>query len=388
MAFGGTAAYGAGGASAAGNAAATTDKFNPNNDVVVSDPPNDGITSLRFSPPALNPRNYLVATTWDNEVRLWEVHPNGTTQALGMTRHDGPALCSAWKADGSRVFSGGADKVCKMWDPQSNASQTVAVHDAPIRHCHYVEDAQLGSPFLMTASWDRTLKYWDVRAPTGSPMGTVQLPERCYAMDVKGALAVVGTAEREVLWFDLRNPLQPAERKQSPLRYQTRSVAVFADRMCFAISSVEGRCGIEYLRDGASKSFAFKCHRVDGGAGGQERITSVNAVAAYPSEDPAYVDVLATAGGDGRVNIWNKAAKVKTKGLKEVGEPITAMEFNATGSILGYAVSYDWSRGAAGYVRSGPNAQKNYILLHPVQEDELRSKTAASRPPTRKGGLF
>eukprot|EP00166_Cyanidium_caldarium_P006245 ctg_874.g422 len=306
-----------------------------------------------FSPPSLLPRNFLVATSWDNEVRLWEIHANGSTQGVGMIRHEAPVLASAWRSDGSRVFSAGCDNVCKQWDPASNATDTVAYHDAPIRQVAFVGDDSgvAGSPFLLTASWDRTLKYWDLRAPPnaaqsgGGAMGTVSLPERCYAMDVSGTLVVVGTADRELLWFDLRQPLQPAGRKTSPLRYQTRCISIFADRACYAVSSVEGRCAIEYLQD-TSKSFAFKCHRVDAGAGGQERITSVNCVTTFPLAQPDTVDVLATAGGDGRVNIWNKAAKVKTKGLKEVGMPVLALQFNATGSILGYAVGYDWSQGA------------------------------------------
>ncbi|KAK4534282.1 hypothetical protein CDCA_CDCA01G0307 [Cyanidium caldarium] len=388
------------GGSAAGGAGLTADAFNPNNDVVVSDPPRDSVSSMCFSPPSLLPRNFLVATSWDNEVRLWEIHANGSTQGVGMIRHEAPVLASAWRSDGSRVFSAGCDNVCKQWDPASNATDTVAYHDAPIRQVAFVGDDSgvAGSPFLLTASWDRTLKYWDLRAPPnaaqsgGGAMGTVSLPERCYAMDVSGTLVVVGTADRELLWFDLRQPLQPAGRKTSPLRYQTRCISIFADRACYAVSSVEGRCAIEYLQD-TSKSFAFKCHRVDAGAGGQERITSVNCVTTFPLAQPDTVDVLATAGGDGRVNIWNKAAKVKTKGLKEVGMPVLALQFNATGSILGYAVGYDWSQGAQGYARYQhlPPAQRNAILLHPVQDDELRSKSAggsnaaSARPPVRKG---
>jgi mRNA export factor len=368
--------------------------LNPNNDFLVSDPPNDTISSLRFSPAALLPRNFVVATTWDNEVRLWEVHPNGATQGVGLIRHEAPVLASTWNSDGTRIFSAGCDRVCRMWDPATNAIDTVAYHDAPIRHCAFVgeQSGVAGAPFLMTAGWDRALKYWDIRTPPnpaqsgGGAMGSVALSERCYAMDVNGSLAVIGTADREVLWFDLRQPLQPAGRKTSPLRYQTRCISIFADRTCFAISSVEGRCGIEYLQD-TSKSFAFKCHRIDQGAGGQERITPVNCVTAFPSTASDLVDVLATAGGDGRVNIWNKAAKVKTKGLKEVPLPIVALEFNANGSILAYAMGYDWSQGASGYARfqSIPPAQRNTIFLHAVQDDEIRSKSGNTRPPARKG---
>lgn len=50
-------------------------------------------------------------------------------------------------------------------------------------------------------------KYWDLRSPT--PLATVELKERCYAMDVKNKVLVVGTAGRHIQIFDLANPITP-----------------------------------------------------------------------------------------------------------------------------------------------------------------------------------
>lgn len=74
-------------------------------------------------------------------------------------------------------------------------------------------------------SWDRTLKYWDGRTP--NPVLTVQLPERCYALDVKHPLLVVGTADRHILVYNLAKPDQPYKQLLSPLKWQTRCVACF-----------------------------------------------------------------------------------------------------------------------------------------------------------------
>lgn len=41
------------------------------------------------------------------------------------------------------------------------------------------------------------------------PVATVQLPERCYAMDVVYPLMVVGTAERHMQIYNLTNPTVP-----------------------------------------------------------------------------------------------------------------------------------------------------------------------------------
>jgi hypothetical protein len=51
-------------------------------------------------------------------------------------------LCSAWKEDGSTVFSGGQ-------------AVTVGMHDAPIKNISWITEMNL----LVTGSWDKTLKY-------------------------------------------------------------------------------------------------------------------------------------------------------------------------------------------------------------------------------------
>ncbi|KAM3359165.1 hypothetical protein P3S68_022098 [Capsicum galapagoense] len=51
-----------------------TTNTNPNKSIEVQQPPADSVTSLCFSPKA----NLLVATSWDNQVRCWEVMGSGT----------------------------------------------------------------------------------------------------------------------------------------------------------------------------------------------------------------------------------------------------------------------------------------------------------------------
>lgn len=87
-----------------------------------------------------------------------------------------------------------------MFDIATGQSTQIAQHDEPIKCIRFLEQGNI----VATGSWDRTIKYWDLRSP--QPIGTVQLPERCYAMDAKGPLMVVGTAEKHVCIFDLNNP--------------------------------------------------------------------------------------------------------------------------------------------------------------------------------------
>ena len=81
---------------------------------------------------------------------------DGTSQAKAAVQHDQPVLDCAWSGDGSVVFSGGCDKIAKMWTLQTNQQQQVAAHDAPIKHVAWVEEMKM----LITGSWDKTLRYW------------------------------------------------------------------------------------------------------------------------------------------------------------------------------------------------------------------------------------
>ena len=51
-------------------------------------------------------------------------------------------------------------------------------------------------------------------------------------------------------------------------------------------------------------------------------------------------------GADGHFYTWNKDNKSKYKTSKKFPSPITAGDFNFDGTLLAYAVGYDWSMGA------------------------------------------
>jgi mRNA export factor len=87
-------------------------------------------------------------------------------------------------------------------------------------------------------SWDKTLKYWDLRTP--NPVFSFNLPDRCYAMDVKHPLLVVGTAERHLLVFNLQNPSTPYKQLVSPLKWQTRCVTAFPGVFSSAVQGLRG----------------------------------------------------------------------------------------------------------------------------------------------------
>lgn len=346
---------------------ATPATANPMRNFEVVSPPDDSISSLAFSPATI-PQNFLIAGSWDNSVRCWEVEQSGKTIPKSMQSMSGPILDVCWSDDGTKVFMASCDKMVKCWDLNSNQCIQVAQHDSPVKVCKWIK-AQTYS-CLMTGSWDKTLKFWDLR--TQSPMLTIPLPERCYCADVEYPMAVVGTAGRGLIVYQLEGQPQEYKRVESPLKYQHRCISIFRDKKGsptgFALGSVEGRVAIHYVNPQNPKdNFTFKCHRSNGTTNGYQDIFAVNDIAFHPIHG-----TLSTVGSDGRFSFWDKDARTKLKTSEAMEQPITCCTFNHNGQIFAYSVSYDWSKGHEYY-----NPQKkNYIFLHPCYEDlKPRSKT-------------
>ncbi|CAM9803565.1 unnamed protein product, partial [Discosporangium mesarthrocarpum] len=240
-------------------------------DIALPNSPGDGVSDLTFSPTG----SLVVASSWDNGVRCWEIQRGYqlTATPKAQINHDAPVLCTDFSADGTIVFSGGVSKQVNMWNLGQGGTQgqQVGVHDQAVRSIKFIPELNL----VASGSWDRTVKFWDMRQ--SNPAATIQLSERCYCMDVRGAMMVVATANRKMNVYNLgqwNNGPAPQTQTDSPLRYQTRCVSVFPDQRGFAVGSIEGRVGIEYFSElpkggfksqtpgyGGKLGFAFKCHR-------------------------------------------------------------------------------------------------------------------------------
>ena len=61
-------------------------------DIEVANLPTDSVSDIAFSPTA----DLLAVSSWNNEVRIYEVNAQGGTVGKAGYSHEGPVLCVGW----------------------------------------------------------------------------------------------------------------------------------------------------------------------------------------------------------------------------------------------------------------------------------------------------
>jgi mRNA export factor len=93
-------------------------------------------------------------------------------------------------------------------------------------------------------------------------------------------MAVVGTAARGLIVYQLEGSPREYKSVELSLKYQYRCVAIFRDKKKvptgFAIGSTEGRVAIHHLNLSSKENFTFKCHRTNGTPNGYQDIYAVS----------------------------------------------------------------------------------------------------------------
>eukprot|EP00055_Hartaetosiga_balthica_P018229 m.130894 g.130894 ORF g.130894 m.130894 type:complete len:330 (-) comp9473_c2_seq2:2392-3381(-) len=324
-------------------------KYYGSKDKQISNPPSDTVQCLEFAPDCFD----LLAGSWDSTVRIWQVDEDTNSGEKAQQAVPAPVLDVCYRLDGMAAFAALCDKTVQMWDFGSNSLSVVAEHDEPVRTCHWIGHHNL----LMTGGWDAKVKFWDTR--TSQPAAVIDLKDRVYAADVIDDMAVIATADRNVTVLNLADTPQIVHEQNTQLQMQTRSIKCFPAKDGFAVTSIEGRCSLQYITDARKNdSFSFKCHR------DKEYVYTVNAVGFH-----ACTNTLTTAGSDGEIIMWDKELKRKNNTLPKAQSPITCLAYSndENNSILAYGVGYDWSMGYEGRTKT-----PDTIMLHLMEEKDVK----------------
>lgn len=155
--------------------------------------------------------------------------------------------------DGRAVAAAGADNAIHVMDRKHEETMKLDAHTSSVRAVRFFRAPWDNRYLLASASWDGTVRYWDLRQP--QPINMLQLPERVFAMDVAESLLTAATAGRQIHFIDLRQSWsQPRLSVESPLSHHTTSISVSRDGCCAAVSGVDGRAAAYHSLGNADAS--------------------------------------------------------------------------------------------------------------------------------------
>ena len=241
-------------------------------EVELTSPPKDGISSVNFG----SNSDFLISSSWDAHLYL---HDTTGNQLKGKIPFDGALLDCCFGKDDSMAYTGGLNRQVSQIDWNTLKVSLLGTHQEAVRCLVRCRETSA----LFSGSWDCTVTAWD--ATSMSRTAHLELPGKVYSMDCVKNVLVVGMSDRHVYVYDTRNLKMPLQMRESALRHQTRCIRLFPSAEAFAISSIEGRVGVEYLDPEAqSRNFAFKCHRAPvTDQENMEMVYPVNALAFHPT---------------------------------------------------------------------------------------------------------
>lgn len=330
------------------------------------DAPNDSVSDMSFHSRKniLGPA-FLSVAAWDGSVVVYQVNEATVTATrVAEYTHNGPVLSTHWHPKRSIVVSAGCDNRALARDLASNCNIELGSHDEVISSVRVLDNNRVA-----TASWDKSVRIWDIRMDNRQPAVTVKVGGKVYSLDHSGKAndnwLVICDSTKTISLIDGQKGIIMGV--VSPLKCHTRRVAVAPTGGWAIVSGTEGICTVVKMSDRGDieKDFSFLCHRTP-------RKDSISILDIYPVNTIAFhpkATVFSTGGSDGHLNTWDRLKRRKICiSYPMMDAPITASAFSPSGNILAYSVSYDWSKG---HSFNNPNS-KPAIRLHKVVQPDIK----------------
>ena len=235
---------------------------------------------------------------------------------------------------------------------------------------------------LFTGSWDRTVGVWDERSSNLGSITSLQVPEKVYSMDIcdDKNLLLVATAGRHIYLYDIRSLGQALQKRESSLKYQTRSVKFFpptrdelGQQGGFICASIEGRVAVDFIDPSPEvqqSRYAFKCHRQAQPADNMEIVYPVNAVACHPNPEKSVS--FFTGGSDGIVNSWDRLLRKRIRQFPKYSTGISALAIDSNGEFLAIASSYSYDEGEKDHAPES-------IFIRKLEDSDIKSRSTSTK---------
>ncbi|OJJ37690.1 hypothetical protein ASPWEDRAFT_106704, partial [Aspergillus wentii DTO 134E9] len=337
---------------------------------------------LKFSPEPESTR--FVVSSWDKNVYLYDLRDEngsvGEGKLLQTFEHRAPVLDVCFGENENEIYTAGLDWDVRKIDIMSSTQTVLSSHEAGVRSVVYSKEHGL----VISASWDSTLHVHRIdTATTETTPAIVPLPSKPFSISLTATKLVVAMASRALHIYDLKAlslltaqsggevpnkvEVEPWQRRESSLKFMTRSVACMPDDAGYASSSIEGRVAVEWFDPSAesqARKYAFKCHRQT--ADDVDVVYPVNALSFHP-----VFGTFASGGGDGVVALWDGVAKRRIRQYQKYPSSVAAVGFSGNGKYLAIAISPGFEDGkdevAEGVVK---------IFVRELGETEAKGKGA------------
>lgn len=294
------------------------------------------ITYLQFAPCTFSD-DLLISSYWDGFIRCHKViqgdHKYHQKLIFEEKVHDSPILHFDMDEDGN-IYTASCDGTSKKFHMDKPKIQVViAIHNEPISQIRFIYELNC----IVTGSWDKTICYWSTQGKLRDRLLKIDSFPGCVkSIDVKYPLMAIASTKKDIWTIDLRRPNVILKICDTNLKENYTCVSLFPDRCGFIVSSIEGRCNIQWLhQDDSMFTFSFKCHREG------NQLYPVTSIDWHPT-----YKTFSTTGSDGKVFFWDKDSRQRLYWFKsQTDAPIPCGRFNRDGSLFAYASCNDYSKG-------------------------------------------
>lgn len=364
------------------NNCAHADRISPDQ-IELSDPPTDAISAVKFAP--ASPSTLLVSS-WDKHVYVYNTQEGPSGRLLQRIEHRAPVLDVCFGEDDNTAFSAGLDWDVNALDLSTGEKTVLSSHTAGVKAVAYSHNHRL----LISASWDSTL-HVHILSPEGDlahAPSTIQLPSKPFSISLTPTKLVVAMASRAIFIYDINAlylltsqaapsdesrgenilDIEPWQQRESSLKFMTRDVCCMPNDDGYALSSIEGRVGVEWFDpspESQARKYAFKCHRQ--AEEGVDVVYPVNALAFHP----VHKGTFASGGGDGFVVLWDGITKRRIRQYQAYPASVSSLAWNADGRALAIGVSPGFEDGNE-VIKEG----QVKVFVREIAEGEAKGKAA------------
>lgn len=185
--------------------------------------------------------NYCITGSDDRTLKLWNPHKRdpskSETTSLLIKSYEGAhgysVLDVSIAKDKTRFASCGEDKTCFIWDVASGQTlRRVQAHSHKINAVEFNDEATV----LMTASYDQTVKCWDMRAANRDPIQTMSdFKDSVTSLARTDSTIIAGSVDGHVRSYDLRK----GQLQSDSMGFPVTSVRVSNDQNCYLAACLD-----------------------------------------------------------------------------------------------------------------------------------------------------